>query len=74
LSAWVTLSVAPVYRLWPPDSLEKLGGRMVHHVQIVNKGRSFGRGEIIVRLPNRILTGGTEPRTDGLIAPWSARG
>jgi gamma-glutamyltranspeptidase/glutathione hydrolase len=30
----------------------------------------FGNGQIIQRLPNGVLVGGTEPRTDGQIAAW----
>jgi len=30
----------------------------------------FGRGEIIWRMPNGALCGGTEPRTDGTISGW----
>ena len=41
-----------------------------HHVQIACDEGSFGRGEIIWRMPNGVLAGATEPRTDGMVAAW----
>lgn len=53
----------------PAHIAERLA-RMGHEIQVANEGGSFGRGEIIVRLPNGSLAGATEPRTDGQIAAW----
>ncbi|WP_245631738.1 gamma-glutamyltransferase family protein [Alicyclobacillus ferrooxydans] len=53
----------------PAHIAEQLA-RMGHQIQIANEGGSFGRGQIIVRMPNGSLAGGTEPRTDGHIAAW----
>ena len=39
-----------------------------HDVSIATNGLSFGRGQMIVRLPNGVLIGGTESRTDSNIA------
>jgi gamma-glutamyltranspeptidase/glutathione hydrolase len=48
------------------DKLSQMG----HRVQIANDGGGFGRGQIIVRLADGTLAGGTESRTDGHIAAW----
>lgn len=42
--------------------------RRGHQIQIANGSGSFGRGQMIVQLPNGTLAGGTEPRADGYIA------
>ncbi len=39
-----------------------------HRVQVALDSTSFGRGQIIVKLPNGTLVGGTEGRTDSNIA------
>ena len=41
-----------------------------HRVQVALDSTSFGRGQIIVKLPNGTLVGGTEGRTDSNIACW----
>lgn len=43
---------------------------MGHQVEIVNSNLDMGRGQIIWRLENGTLVGGTEPRADGTIAAW----
>ncbi len=42
--------------------------RKEHDVSIAANSTSFGRGQMIVRLPNGVLVGGTESRTDSNIA------
>ena len=42
--------------------------RMGHKVHVEPSPYSFGRGQMIVRLENGVLCGGTEPRTDSNIA------
>ena len=42
--------------------------RRGHEIQIATDGVSFGRGQMIVRLANGTLVGGTESRTDSNIA------
>ena len=42
--------------------------RMGHDVRVELDTSSFGRGQMIVRLPNGVLVGGTESRTDSNIA------
>jgi len=39
-----------------------------HQLEIRLEPGSFGRGQIICRLENGVLAGGTEPRTDSNIA------
>ena len=43
-------------------------GRMGHRVRVDLDAGSFGRGQMILRLPNGVLVGGTESRTDSNIA------
>ena len=42
--------------------------RMGHRVRLDLNTASFGRGQMIVRLPNGVLVGGTESRTDSNVA------
>ncbi|MBP5749731.1 MAG: gamma-glutamyltransferase family protein, partial [Firmicutes bacterium] len=39
-----------------------------HEIRVESSNHAFGRGQMIVRLENGALTGGTEPRTDSNIA------
>ncbi len=48
------------------DGLARRG----HNVRWALGSGGFGRGQIIWRLENGVLVGGTEPRTDGQIAAW----
>ena len=41
-----------------------------HQVEIVNSNIGMGRGQIIWRMDDGTLVGGTEPRADGTIAAW----
>lgn len=41
-----------------------------HEVKVATDFTSFGRGQIILRDENGVLTGATEPRTDGCVAAW----
>ncbi len=43
---------------------------MGHEVEILNTNLSMGRGQIIWRMENGLLVGGTEPRCDGTVAAW----
>ena len=49
-----------------PQKLADMG----HEVTIVNANLGMGRGEIIWRMDDGTLVGGTEPRADGTIADW----
>ena len=50
-----------------PEIMEALGKRG-HDISFSPDTPSFGRGQMIVRLPNGVLVGGTESRTDSNIA------
>ena len=41
-----------------------------HRVAVAPNRLDFGRGQIIRRLDSGVYAGGTEPRTDGLVAVW----
>ena len=41
-----------------------------HDVSLAMERTSFGRGQMILRLPNGVLVGGTESRTDSNIFCW----
>ena len=43
---------------------------MGHNIRLLDNYGSMGRGQIIWRLENGTLCGGTEPRTDGTISIW----
>ena len=48
------------------DGLRQRG----HRVSIAPNRLDFGRGQIIRRLDSGVYAGGTEPRTDGVVAAW----
>ena len=48
------------------QELEEMG----HEITIVNSNLGMGRGQIIWRMEDGTLVGGTEPRSDGTIAAW----
>ena len=52
---------------FPNSIVQKLQDKG-HDVSIALNGLSFGRGQIIERLDNGVLVGGTESRTDSNIA------
>ena len=41
-----------------------------HRVAVAPNRLDFGRGQIIRRLESGVYAGGTEPRTDGVVAAW----
>ncbi len=49
-------------------SLARALARRGHRISVDLETASFGRGQMIVRLPNGVLVGGTESRTDSNIA------
>ncbi|WP_198469153.1 gamma-glutamyltransferase [Acetomicrobium sp. S15 = DSM 107314] len=53
-----------------PEHIAAALARRGHDVAISSKHAPFGRGQIIWRMENGNLCGGTEPRTDGTIAAW----
>ena len=48
------------------DGLRRRG----HRVGVAPNRLDFGRGQIIRRLDSGVYAGGTEPRTDGVVAAW----
>jgi gamma-glutamyltranspeptidase/glutathione hydrolase len=58
--------VEPGFPAHIAQALERRG----HHVEVALDAGSFGRGQIILRLPDGVLAGGSEPRTDGQVAAW----
>ena len=44
--------------------------RRGHDIEVTLEKGQFGRGQIILRNENGVLIGGTEPRTDGMVAVW----
>ena len=66
---WVGEKKVQLEREVPADLAQKLAD-MGHEVTIVNSNLGMGRGEIIWRLEDGTLVGGTEPRADGTIAAW----
>lgn len=66
---WVGEKKVQLEREVPADIAFKLQ-EMGHEITIVNTNIGMGRGEIIWRLEDGTLVGGTEPRADGTIAAW----
>ncbi len=66
---WVGEKKVQLEREVPADIALKLAD-MGHEVAIVNSNLGMGRGEIIWRLEDGTLVGGTEPHADGTIAAW----
>lgn len=53
-----------------PDHLALSLADKGHQIEWALGSEGFGRGQIIIRLENGVLAGGTEPRTDGAVAAW----
>ncbi len=66
---WVGEKKVQLEREVPAHIAQKLAD-MGHQVEIVNSNLGMGRGEIIWRMADGTLVGGTEPRADGTIAAW----
>ena len=66
---WVGEKKVQLEREVPAHIAQKLAD-MGHQVEIVNSNLGMGRGEIIWRMEDGTLVGGTEPRADGTIAAW----
>ena len=54
---------------FPEDVIADLRARG-HEIELFKDRMSFGRGQIIWKNENGILTGATEPRADGAVAAW----
>ena len=64
---WLRDGTVTVESRFSPDLARALR-RLGHDVRMDLSTPSFGRGQMIVRLPNGVLVGGTESRTDSNIA------
>ncbi|MBR3135458.1 MAG: gamma-glutamyltransferase family protein [Clostridia bacterium] len=64
---WLRDGTVSVESRFSPDLARALR-RLGHDVRLDLNTPSFGRGQMIVRLPNGVLVGGTESRTDSNIA------
>ncbi len=53
-----------------PNHIVEALRRRGHDVKVLDDDTTFGRGEIIWRLPDGTLAGATEPRADGTVAAW----
>ncbi len=66
---WMRGMKFSVERAFPRDIAEALAARG-HEIEVSEDASPFGRGQIILKLPNGTLVGGTEGRTDSNIACW----
>ena len=66
---WILGRKFMVERAFSAEIIEALA-RRGHEIEVSADSTPFGRGQIIVRLPNGTLVGGTEGRTDSNIACW----
>ena len=66
---WVGEKKVQLEREVPAHIAQKLAD-MGHEITIVNANLGMGRSEIIWRMDDGTLVGGTEPRADGTIAAW----
>ena len=64
---WLRDGTVTVERRFDPELAEALR-RRGHEIRLDLNTPSFGRGQMIRRLPNGVLVGGTESRTDSNIA------
>ena len=64
---WMRDGTVTVESRFDPETARALR-RMGHDLRMDLNTPSFGRGQMIVLLDNGVLVGGTEPRTDSLIA------
>ena len=64
---WLRDGTVTVERRFSPELMGALAARG-HDVRMDPNTPSFGRGQMIVRLPSGVLVGGTESRTDSNIA------
>ena len=64
---WLRDGTVTVEKRFPPELMRALADRG-HDVRMDPNTPSFGRGQMIVRLENGVLVGGTESRTDSNIA------
>ncbi|MGI6091577.1 MAG: gamma-glutamyltransferase family protein [Negativicutes bacterium] len=61
-----TIEVEPHF----PSHIAEALARRGHDIKVNLDPSGFGRGQIIWRSQNNVLSGGTEPRADGVVAAW----
>lgn len=61
-----SIELEPSFPVHIAQSLERMG----HDIKIAADPAGFGRGQIIWKNDEGVLTGGTEPRADGAVAAW----
>lgn len=66
---WVKQNTVELEEHFPAEIAGELAMRG-HKIQWAGDNLHLGRGQIILRDEKGILTGGTEPRTDGSVAAW----
>ena len=66
---WLGGKKIEVERDFPKYLMEDLADRG-HEVTVAYDPAEFGRGQIIWRNPDGVLTGGSESRADGFVAAW----
>lgn len=66
---WTGGKKIEVERDFPADVVQELADRG-HEVSVAYDPTEFGRGQIIWRNADGVLTGGSEPRADGCVAAW----
>ena len=66
---WIKDKQIDVEPGFPSHIVEQLKAKG-HQVNVQPNISSFGRGQIIWRTEEGTLCGGTEPRTDGMVAVW----
>jgi len=64
---WQREKLVRMENTWPKAVLDALTARG-HEVEVTEPG--YGRGQVILRLENGALCGGTEPRGGGAIAAY----
>mgnify|MGYP000001294281 FL=1 len=55
---------------WVPEEVVAQLAAMGHDVEVTREPGAMGRGQIIWRTGEHSLAAGTEPRCDGMAAPW----
>lgn len=66
---WVSGKTVEIEHQFPQALAEDLA-RRGHDIRRPPSDLAMGRGQIIWRLDNGVLVGGSEPRTDGQVAAW----
>ncbi len=66
---WVGGKVVEIEAFAPLHITGQLA-EMGHQIKVHYDYGSMGRGQVIWRMENGVMCGGTEPRTDGTIATW----